>query len=304
MSSSSEVHNNPASSNPHPTEAAIKPPFNQEPLDWPGNESDMTPRPDYGEKTYKGSGKLKDHVALITGGDSGIGRAVALAFAREGADVAISYLNEHEDAKETERVVLAAGRKCLLLPGDLATEEQCKKIVSETVKAFGHIDLLVNNAAMQGKAVKSITEIDRQRVEYTFKVNIIAMFTIVKEALPHIPKGGAIINTGSVQAYTPSEAILDYASTKAAIVGFTKGLAGELVPKGIRVNCVAPGPVWTPLVAASFDKKKLSTFGQDYPIGRPAQPAELAPAYVFLASQESRYVNAEILSVTGGKPTA
>ena len=303
--SSSEVHNQPASSNPHPTEAHHKPPFNnQKELEWPGNESDMDPKPDYGEQSYKGSGKLKDHVALITGGDSGIGRAVALAFAREGADVAVSYLNEHEDAKETERVILATGRKCLLLPGDLATEEQCKKIVQDTVKTFGRIDILVNNAAMQGKAVQSITEIDRQRVEYTFKVNIIAMFTIVKEALPHIPKGGAIINTGSVQAYAPSEQILDYASTKAAIVGFTKGLAGELVPKGIRVNCVAPGPVWTPLVAASFKKDKLKSFGESYPIGRPAQPAELAPAYVFLASQESRYVNAEILAVTGGKPTA
>jgi NAD(P)-dependent dehydrogenase (short-subunit alcohol dehydrogenase family) len=182
---------------------------------------------------------------------------VALAFAREGADIAISYLNEHEDAKETERWVKDAGRKCLLLPGDLVEEATCKSIVEQTVAAFGRLDLLVNNAAYQGKSVKSITELDRHRVEYTFKANIIAMFTIVSAALPHMSKGGAIINTGSVQAYDPSSEILDYATTKAAIVGFTKGLAQELVPKGIRVNCVAPGPVWTPLVMASFPAEKL-----------------------------------------------
>ena len=293
------------SPNPDPTDVEPRPPFHkQQSLHWPGNQSEMDPPPDYGEQTYRGTGKLQDHIALITGGDSGIGRAVAVAFAREGADVAISYFNEHEDAKETERVVTAAGRRCILLPGDLAEEAQCKKIVQETVKAFGRIDILVNNAARQGEQVESITELDRARVEYTFKVNIIAMFSIVKEALPSIPKGGCIINTGSVQAYNPSMEIMDYASTKAAIVGFTKGLAGELVPKGIRVNAVAPGPVWTPLIASSYRGDKLKNFGKDMPIGRPAQPAELAPAYVFLASQESRYVNAEILAVTGGKPTA
>ena len=200
---------------------------------------------------------LLRQVALITGGDSGIGRAVALAFAREGADVAISYLNEHEDAKETERWVKDAGRRCLLLPGDLAEEATCLSIVQQTVQTFGRLDLLINNAAYQGKSVKSVTELDRQRVEYTFKANIIAMFSIVRAALPHMAKGGAVINTGSVQAYDPSAEILDYATTKAAIVGFTKGLAAELVPKGIRVNCVAPGPVWTPLVMASFPAEKL-----------------------------------------------
>ena len=218
--------------------------------------------------------------------------------------MAIAYYNEHDDAKVTEKWVKEAGRRCLLLPGDLSTEAACKKMVQDTVKAFGRIDVLVNNHATQGKSVESITDIGRERVEFTFKTNIIAFFTIVAEALPHIRKGGCIINTGSVQAYSPSAPILDYATTKAAIVGFTKGLAQELVPKGIRVNCVAPGPVWTPLVASSFDSEKLRTFGEKYPIGRPAQPAELAPAYVFLASQESRYVNAEILSVTGGQPTA
>ena len=229
---------------------------------------------------------------------------MAIAFAREGADIAISYLNEHDDAKATQKWVQDAGRRCILIPGDLATEAQCKKVVDDTVKEFGRIDVLVNNAAFQGKSVGSVTELDRERVVHTFKVNILAMFTIVSQALPHIQKGGCIINTGSVQAYNPSAPILDYASTKAAIVGFTKGLAGELVPKGIRVNCVAPGPVWTPLVAASFDKEKLQSFGEKYPIGRPAQPSELAPAYVYLASQESRYVNANILSVTGGQVTA
>jgi len=271
--------------------------------EWPGSEANMSPKPDYGEATYKGTGKLKDHVALITGADSGIGRAVALAYAREGADIAVSYLNEHEDAKETERVVKEAGRRCILLSGDLADEAQCKKIVADTVAAFGRIDILVNNAAMQGKKINSITDLDRQRVEYTFLVNIVAMFTITAAAMPHIPDGGCVINTGSIEAYQPDSFILDYAVTKAAIVGFTKGLAGELVPKGIRVNCVAPGPVWTPLVVASFPKAMIATFGAQFPIGRPAQPAELATSYVYLASQESRYVNAAVLSVTGGAPT-
>ena len=289
-----------------PTEAHHKPPFKaQTAQEWPGSEAQMTPKPDFGEKTYKGTGKLQDQVALITGADSGIGRAVSLAFAREGADIALSYLNEDEDAKETERWVKDAGRRCLLLPGDLSTEAHCQHIVQQTVQTFGRIDLLVNNAAFQGKTVKSITDIDRQRLEKTFAVNIIAFFSLCSAALPHLRKGGTIINTGSVEAYQPEHPILDYAVTKAAIVGFTKGLAAELVPKGIRVNCVAPGPVWTPLVVASFDKASITSFGSDYgPIARPAQPAELAPAYVFLASQESRYINAEILAVTGGQPTA
>ena len=292
------------SSNPDPTDAGPRPPFviqNQQ--NWPGSEANMHPKPDYGEQSYKGTGKLKDHVALVTGGDSGIGRAVALAYAREGADVAVSYFDEHEDVKETERVVKEAGRRCILLPGDLAQEANCKKIVADTVAAFGHIDILVNNHAYQGQAISSIADLDRKRVENTYLVNIVSFFTITAAAVPHIPDGGCIINTGSVEAYKPDYFILDYATTKAAIVGFTKGLAGELVPKGIRVNCVAPGPVWTPLVVASFPKTQIATFGSEFPIGRPAQPAELATSYVFLASQESRYVNAEVLSVTGGMPT-
>ena len=288
-----------------PTTAGPKPPFIlQNPQQFPGSEKDMTPKPDFGHETYQGTGKLKDHVALITGGDSGIGRAVALAFAREGADVAISYLDEHEDAKEIQQWVQDAGRKCILLPGDLSIEANCKKIVEQTVQTFGRIDILINNHAFQGKEVKSIDDLDRQRVEHTFLTNIVSFFTITAAAVPHIPDGGCVINTGSVEAYQPEYRILDYATTKAAIVGFTKGLAGELVPKGIRVNCVAPGPVWTPLVVSSFSKTSLMSFGSGYgPMGRPAQPAELAPAYVFLASQESRYVNAEVLSVTGGMPT-
>jgi len=292
-----------------PTEAHMKPPFpNQKEQDWPGYTNKMDPRPDHGEKTYKGTGKLKNQIALITGADSGIGRAVALAYAREGADIAISYYNEHEDAEEIKADIEKEGRQCILLPGDLAKEAQCIKIVDETVKKFGRIDILVLNAAFQGKAVESIFEISRERVENTFMVNIIAMFSTVKAALPHMPNGGAIITTGSVQAYTPTPSILDYASTKAAIVGFTKGLAQDLLQNDktskIRVNCVAPGPFNTPLVAASFPEEKLRTFGEKYPIGRPGQPSEIAPAYVFLASQENRYVNAEIMAVTGGQPTA
>lgn len=288
-----------------PTEAHFKPPFNDlKEQDWPGLTSKMNPRPDHGETSYKGSGKLANQIALITGADSGIGRAVALAFAREGCDVAVAYYNEHEDAKEIQQDIQKEGRQCILLPGDLAKEEECKKMVDETVKKFGRIDLLVLNAAFQGKSVDSILELTRERVQNTFNVNIISMFSTVRYAVPHMKKGGAIITTGSVQAYSPSSPILDYASTKAAIVGFTKGLASELVPKGIRVNCVAPGPVITPLVAASFPTEKLKTFGEKYPIGRPAQPCEVAPAYVFLASQESRYVNSEILAVTGGQETA
>jgi hypothetical protein len=295
----------PSGSLTDPTKAGPSPPFiMQMPQPFPGSEADMIPKPDFGEQTYVGSGKLVDRVALITGGDSGIGRAVALAFAREGADVAISYLNETEDAKETERWVRDANRRCIFLPGDISKEEVCQSIVEQTVKEFGRIDILVNNAAFQGKEVRGIEEIDRQRVEYTFYTNILSMFSITQAALPYMKKGSSIINTGSIEAYQPEHFILDYATTKAAIVGFTKGLAQELTPKGIRVNCVAPGPVWTPLVVASFGKQKLTSFGSTYgPMGRPAQPCEIAPAYVFLASQDSSYINAEVLAVTGGMPT-
>ena len=285
-----------------PKDQGKKPPFPQNEQDHPGSDREMSPRPDYGEESYRGFGRLKDRVAVITGADSGIGRAVALAFAREGADVVISYLNEHQDAQETKRLVESAGRRAALVAGDLAEEPQCRRVIEEAVRAFGRIHLLVNNAAYQGKAVEKLEELDAARIDRTFRVNVEAMFHLVRYALPHFQKGGAIITSASIQAYHPNASILDYAATKGAIVTFTKGLAQELIGRGIRVNCVAPGPVWTPLVAQSFDRDKLKEFGKNYPMQRPAQPAELAPAYVFLASDESRYVNGEVLGVTGGKP--
>ncbi len=262
----------------------------------------MVHAPDYGESSYRGSGRLVDRVALVTGADSGIGRAVALAFAREGADVAIAYLDEHEDARETKRVVEEAGRRAILLPADLAEPAACTRIVEDTVEAFGRIDILVNNAAYQGKAVDRFEEMTIERVERSFRVNIMAMFHIVRAALGHMPQGSSIINTSSVQAYHPSKSILDYATTKGAIVTFTKGLAQETIERGIRANVVAPGPVWTPLIAQSFDEERLRPFGKDSPMKRPAQPAELAPAFVFLASKDAQYINGEVLGVTGGKP--
>jgi NAD(P)-dependent dehydrogenase (short-subunit alcohol dehydrogenase family) len=279
-----------------------KPPFREHEQKAPGHESKMETKPDFGETSYRGHGRLKDRVALITGADSGIGRAVALAYAREGADVAIAYFNEHDDAKVTKRVVEEAGRKAITIAADLATAEECARVVDETVKAFGRIDVLVNNAAFQGKEVESFEELDDERIERTFRVNILAMFRLVHRALPHMKAGSSIVNTASIQAYQPSAPILDYASTKGAIVTFTKGLAEDLIEKGIRVNAVAPGPVWTPLIAQSFKQDKLESFGKGSVMKRPAQPVELAPAYVFLASDEASYVNGEVLGVTGGKP--
>jgi hypothetical protein len=261
----------------------------------------MTPEPDYGLTSYKGLGRLKDRVALITGGDSGIGRAVCLAFAREGADVAFAYLNEDPDAEVTRRIVEDSGHQVLSLKGDLTDESVCRRIIEDTVKRFGRIDVLVNNAAYQGKKVEKFEEMTAERIERTFRTNIIAMFHLVRYALPHMKPGASIINTSSIQAYNPSPGILDYAATKGAIVAFTKGLAQELIERGIRVNSVAPGPVWTPLIPQSFDAEKVKKFGQQSPMGRAAQPVELAPSFVFLASDESRYVNGEILGVTGGQ---
>ncbi|SET86413.1 SDR family oxidoreductase [Stigmatella erecta] len=290
--------------NPDPRTAGPQTPFPEQTQSHPGIEARMSPAPDYGEDSYKGLGRMKDRVALVTGGDSGIGRAVCLAFAREGADVAFGYLNEHEDAQKTQRIIEGAGRQVLAMPGDLALEAHCRELVESTVKRFGRIDVLVNNAAFQGKAVEKFEELEAERIERAFRVNILAMFHLVRLALPHMKPGGSIINVASVQAYQPSAPILDYASTKGAIVTFTKGLAQSLIERGIRVNSVAPGPVWTPIIPQSYEGEKVQKFGENTPMGRPAQPAELAPSFVFLACDESRYVNGEILGVTGGKVLA
>ena len=288
----------------NPREAGPKPPMPGQEQAHPGLEAQMTPEPDYGLTSYKGLGRLKDRVVLITGGDSGIGRAVCLAFAREGADVAFAYLNEDPDAEVTRKVVEDSGHQVLSLKGDITDESVCRRIIEDTVKRFGRIDVLVNNAAYQGQKVERFEELTAERVERTFRTNIIAMFNLVRYALPHMKAGASIINTASIQAYQPSAGILDYACTKGAIVTFTKGLAQELIERGIRVNCVAPGPVWTPLIPQSFDAEKVKKFGEQSPMGRAAQPVELAPSFVFLASDESRYVNGEILGVTGGQVLA
>jgi NAD(P)-dependent dehydrogenase (short-subunit alcohol dehydrogenase family) len=262
----------------------------------------MGPRPDYGYGTYRGSGRLEGKKAVITGGDSGIGRAVALAFAREGADVLISYLEEEEqDAAETARVVEEAGRRCVKAPGDIVEEAHCRAVIQRAVDEFGRVDVLVNNAAHQ-MTVNGIADVSTELLDRTFKTNIYAMFWLVKAALPHMPEGGSIINTCSIQAYQPSPPLLPYSSTKGAIISFTKGLAQEVVQYGLRANSVAPGPVWTPIIPASMPADTVSQFGGTSPMGRPAQPAELAPAFVFLASQEASYVNGETLGVTGGQP--
>ena len=285
-----------------PRQRHDKPPFPPQEQEHPGRESEMSPAPDFGEASYRGHGRLEGRVALVTGADSGIGRAVALAYAREGADVSIGYLSEHEDAATTRRVVEQAGRRALTIAGDLADEAHCRELIERTVSALGKLDVLVINAAHQGPAVERFEDLDAARIERTLKVNVAAMFHLVRHALPHLQEGASIINTASIQAYQPSPPILDYATSKGAIVTFTKGLAQELIARGIRVNCVAPGPVWTPLVVQSFDAQKNARFGKDAPIQRPAQPVELAPAYVFLASDEARYINGEVLGVTGGKP--
>ena len=286
----------------NPLEQGQKPPFPEQEQPPPGLESDMEPRPDYGEHSYVGSGKLEGKAAIVTGGDSGIGRAVALAFAREGADVLISYLEEEEpDAQETIRVVEESGRTGVPIPGDIGDAAHCQQIVRRAIEEFGHLEILVNNAAFQ-MSHESITEIPAEEIELVFRTNIISQFYLCKAAVPHMKPGATIVNSASIQAYQPSPNLLHYATTKGAIVTFTKGLAQELVEKGIRVNAVAPGPVWTPLIAMSFPAENVAKFGESNPMKRPAQPAELAPAYVFLASDESRFVVGEVIGVTGGMP--
>lgn len=270
--------------------------------DEPGLDTKLDPQADHGENTYKGSGRLKGRKALITGGDSGIGAAVAIAYAREGADVAIGYLpSEEEDARTIINYIESEGQTAIAIPGDICNPAFCKELVRSAHKALGGLDILVNNAGRQ-LYCEDILELSDEQIESTFRTNIMAMFWITKAALPHMPKGATIINTTSIQAYQPSEDLLDYASTKAAIANFTHGLGKQLAPKGIRVNGVAPGPIWTPLQASyGQPMDKLTQFGAQAPMGRAGQPAELAPAYVFLASQESSYMTGEIIGVTGGQ---
>lgn len=277
------------------------PPFPAQPQDVPGEQQKMQPLPDCGEHSYKGNGRLQGKIALITGGDSGIGRAVAIAYAREGADVAISYLDEHEDAKDTARYVEEAGRQCLLLPGDLAQKEQCLAIVDKTVERFGRIDVLVNNAAFQ-MTHESLDEIPDEEWVRTFDINITAMFRICKAAVPHMAPGSSIINTTSVNSDMPKPTLLPYATTKGAIANFTGGLAQMLGKKQIRVNSVAPGPIWTPLIVATMPPDTVKTFGEETPLGRPGQPVEVSPIYVLLGSDESSYISGSRYAVTGGKP--
>jgi NAD(P)-dependent dehydrogenase (short-subunit alcohol dehydrogenase family) len=278
-----------------------KPPFPEQQQPTPGFSSRMDPPPDYGEDSYRGSQRLEGKKTLITGADSGIGRAVALAFAREGADVAISYLSEEGDARETRRLIEDSGRECLLLPGDIGDPDHCREIVRKTVESFGRIDVLVNNAAYQ-TYIENVEDISDEEWEKTLAVNLSALFYLVKAALPHMSEGASIVNTASKQADEPSPELLAYAVTKGAIQNFSAGLAQQLAKRGIRVNTVAPGPVWTPLVVSSLPPDQVSEFGKQVPFGRPAQPRELASAYVLLASDEASYISAATIAVTGGKP--
>ena len=265
----------------------------------PGLEHEMTPQPQSRAREYKAAGKLTGKTALISGGDSGIGRSVAVMFAKEGADVAIMYLNEHQDAMETMRLVEAEKRRCLLFAGDVADSRFCSRCVEETVQAFGRLDILVNNAAEQHEQT-TLTDISDEQLERTFRTNIFAYFYLARAALPHLRQGASIINTTSVTAYKGSPHLLDYASTKGAIVAFTRSLSQALVEQGIRVNGVAPGPIWTPLIPASFDEEKVAEFGQQVPMKRVGQPDEVAPCYVFLASDDSSYMTGQVLHPNGG----
>ncbi|MCC9145303.1 MULTISPECIES: SDR family oxidoreductase [unclassified Arthrobacter] len=267
----------------------------------PGTQAAMTPVPDCGEETYRGSGKLQGKTAVITGGDSGIGRAVAIAYAREGADVVISYLSEDGDARDTARLVEDAGRKAVLVRGDLDTAGQCRKVISTAVEEFGKVDILIHNAAFQMDR-ETIEEIPDEEWEYTFKVNINAMFFLVKAALPHMASGSSIIGTSSVNSDMPVPTLAPYSATKSAIANFSASLSQLLGERGIRVNSVAPGPIWTPLIPATMPADKVASFGTDTPLGRPGQPAELAPAYVLLASDDGSYISGARIAVTGGNP--
>ena len=280
-----------------PRKKKLQPPQHQR--QQPGREHKMKPRPRAEDEKHRGSGKLQDKVAIITGGDSGIGRAVAIAFAKEGADISVVYLEERKDANETKRLVEEPGRKCLLIEGDVGEDDFCRKAVEQTVNEFGRLDLLVNNAAEQHPQ-DSIQKITEKQLERTFRTNIFSFFFMVKAAMKHLKEGAAIINTTSVTAYKGSAHLLDYSSTKGAITSFTRSLSQALADKGIRVNGVAPGPVWTPLIPSTFPAKEVETFGSDVALGRAGQPEEIAPSYVFLASDDSSYMTGQILHPNGG----
>ncbi|MBW4642180.1 MAG: SDR family oxidoreductase [Goleter apudmare HA4340-LM2] len=280
-----------------PKEKKLQPPQQQQP---PGKESEMQPKPKAEDAQYRGSGKLQDKVALITGGDSGIGRAVAIAFAKEGADVALVYLQEQEDAKETQDRVEKQGRRAVTIKGDITDEAFCQRVVQQTVDEFGKLDILINNAAEQHPQ-QNIEDISKEQLERTFRTNIFSMFYLTKAAIKHLHEGSSIINTTSVTAYKGSPQLLDYSSTKGAIVAFTRSLSLNLVEKGIRVNAVAPGPIWTPLIPSTFPAEKVSTFGKQVPMQRAGQPEEVAPSYVFLASDDASYVSGQVLHVNGGE---
>lgn len=268
----------------------------------PGLEALMNPKPTSEKPDYKGCEKLLNKVAIITGGDSGIGKAIALAFASEGADIVIVYLNEEVDAKETKSMIEKKGRSCLTIAGDLGDESFCQKVINDTINTFGHIDILVNNAAVQYPQ-NSILDITAEQLQLTFKTNIFSIFYLTKAALPHLKKGCSIINTSSITAYAGHETLIDYSATKGAITSFTRSLSLNLASEGIRVNAVAPGPIWTPLIPSSFSKEEVSKFGTTTPMGRAGQPCELAPAYVYLASEDSSYVSGQVIHVNGGKIT-
>ena len=279
----------------------VEPPLPRQQQKVPGSFKDMRPVPDHGEDTYRGSGRLDGKRAIITGGDSGIGRAVAIAFAREGADVLISYLCEDEDARDTAKLIEAEGRKAILVPGDISAPSHCRHVVQTSVDQWGGVDILVNNAAHQ-MTFDKLEDIPDKEWNRTFATNIHAMFYLAKAAVPHMKDGAAIINTASINSDKPNPTLLPYATTKGAIQNFTAGLAQLLADRKIRVNCVAPGPVWTPLIPATMPPDEVENFGKDYPFGRPAQPAELAPPYVLLASDEASYISGATIAATGGKP--
>lgn len=286
----------------NPLDMYPKPPYKVKKQTPPGSDEDMNPKADHGEESYKGSGKLTGRKAVITGADSGIGRAVAIAFAREGADVLISYLNEDEDAKETAKWVESAGRKAVLVPGDIQDEPHCKMLIDRAIQEFGGVDILVNNAAYQ-MSHESLSEITDEEWDKTFRTNVYAMFYLCRAAEKHMKPGSTVINTTSVNAYKPKATLPAYATTKGAIQNFTAMLGQLWADKGIRVNCVAPGPVWTPLIPSTMPMDQVESFGEQTPMKRAGQPVELAPAYVLLASQESSYMTASTIQVTGGTPT-